>query len=533
MEVVTGKAAFPGIAIGKIAWFSRGRYQKRQRTAEDIFREKEALKRSVSEIREYLEQAQKSTYPDVAETLRQQWELLQGDYYLTAVCDVIEQQKVTAAYAVQLTRDEMVINFKELEDPVIRKRLRNIREISSMLLGSLAQSSPRIDFGNDPVILLSDTLSPSDIMEMRKEKILALVTFHGSEISHAAIMAKNMDIPALFDVEGEQEWEGRTAIVDGYTGNMYLDPGIEMIREYELRQSENKKERTELLKLRDAEDVTRSGRRLGLYANIGGLDDLNSAIYYGAAGIGLLRSEFQYLNRKSYPKENELYWEYRRVAEAMGERLAIIRTADLGADKQSEYMEIPEESNPIMGNRGIRLSLDRRMMFRAQLRAIYRAGVHGRLAVLFPMITSLEELDQIEVILSEVRDSLYRKGIPLRDIPVGVMVETPAAVMIADEIARRVDFLSVGTNDLTQYTLAMDRQNPFLKGKYDDHHPAVLRMIRMTVEAGHRHNCKVYLCGEIAADTAMTEVFADMGVDALSVVPACILPVRKVLRRLK
>ena len=531
MEVVTGKAAFPGIAIGKIAWFSRGKYQKNQRTADDILEEKELLFKAVIHILAYLEKAADTAIPEVAETLREQKELIQGELYLPAVCAVIEQQKVTAAYAIQLTRDEMVVTFKGLSDAWIKKRIRNIREISSMLLGELAQTSPRIDFGEEPVILVSDMLAPSDIIEMRKEKMLAVVTFRGSEISHASIMAKTMDIPALFDVSGEEDWEGKTAIVDGYTGNLYLDPSTEMIREYELRQSENKKEREELLKLREAEDVTLDGRHVRLYANIGSLDDMNSALYYGAAGIGLLRSEFQYLNKKDYPRENELFWEYRKVAEALGNRICVIRTADLGADKQSDYMEIPEELNPIMGNRGIRLSLDRRLMFKAQLRAIYRASVYGSLALLFPMITSMDEMDQIDQILLEVKDSLDRKGLAYREIPVGIMVETPAAVLTADELAQRVDFLSIGTNDLTQYTLAMDRQNPLLKGKYNDHHPAVLEMIRMTVEAGHRHGKLVYLCGEIAADTTLTRSFLKMGIDALSVVPACILPVRREVRR--
>ena len=531
MEVVTGKAAFPGIAIGRIAWFSRGKYQKNQRTADDILEEKEILFKAAKNILAYLDKAADSAIPEVSETLREQKELIKGEVYLPAVCGVIEQQKVTAAYAIQLTRDEMVVTFKGLSDPWIKKRIRNIREISSMLLGELAQSSPRIDFGEEPVILVSDMLAPSDIIEMKKEKMLAVVTFHGSEISHASIMAKTMEIPALFDVSGDEDWEGNAAIVDGYTGNLYLDPSTEMIREYELRQSENKKDREELLKLRDAEDVTRDGKHVRLYANIGSLDDMNSALYYGAAGIGLLRSEFQYLNKKDYPRENELYWEYRKVAEALGDRIAVIRTADLGADKQSDYMEIPGEPNPIMGNRGIRLSLDRRMMFKAQLRAIYRASVYGSLALQFPMITSLEEMDQIDQILLEVKDSLERKGLAYNDIPVGIMVETPAAVLIADELAKRVDFFSIGTNDLTQYTLAMDRQNPLLKDKYNDHHPAVLKMIRMTVEAAHRHGKLVYLCGEIAADISLTQQFLEMGIDALSVVPACILPVRREVRR--
>ena len=290
-------------------------------------------------------------------------------------------------------------------------------------------------------------------------------------------------------------------------------------------------EREELLKLREEPDVTKDGRRIEIYANIGNMDDLNSVLYYGAAGIGLLRSEFQYLGRENYPRENELFLAYKKIAETMGDRLAVIRTADLGADKQAEYLNIPDETNPIMGNRGIRLCLDRKRMFKAQLRAIFRASAYGNLALMYPMITSEEEMDEIEAIIREVVQGLEEKGIPYKNIRTGIMIETPAAVMISRELARRVDFLSLGTNDLSQYTLAMDRQNPLLRNKYNDHHPAVLRMIKMVVEAGHAENKRVCICGELAADTALTEEFLKMGVDCLSVVPACILPVRKALRQ--
>ncbi len=292
-----------------------------------------------------------------------------------------------------------------------------------------------------------------------------------------------------------------------------------------------KEEREELLKLRREPDITKDGRKIEIYANIGNMDDLNSVLYYGAAGIGLLRSEFQYLGRENYPRENELFLAYKKIAETMGEKLTVIRTADLGADKQAEYLNIPDETNPIMGNRGIRLCLDRKRMFKAQLRAIFRASAYGNLALMYPMISSEEEMDEIEEIIREVKIGLDEKGIPYKHIKTGIMIETPAAVMISRELARRVDFLSLGTNDLSQYTLAMDRQNPLLRKKYNDHHPAVLRMIQMVIEAGHAENRRVCICGELAADTALTEEFLRMGVDCLSVVPACILPVRKALRQ--
>ena len=297
-----------------------------------------------------------------------------------------------------------------------------------------------------------------------------------------------------------------------------------------LKIRELQKEKEELLKLKNQTDETADGKKIGLYANIGNMSDLNNVLFYGAAGIGLLRSEFQYLGRENYPRENELFRAYKQLAETMGDRLTVIRTSDLGADKQASYLDIPEETNPIMGNRGIRLCLDRKRMFKAQLRAIYRASAYGNLAIMYPMVSSEAEMDEIEEIIGEVKEGLKEKEIPFRDIQTSIMIETPAAVMISRELAKRVDFLSIGTNDLTQYTLAMDRQNPLLKNKYDDHHPAILRMIRMVVEAAHAEGKKAGICGEIAADTELTETFLRMGVDFLSVVPACILPVRKALR---
>ena len=343
-------------------------------------------------------------------------------------------------------------------------------------------------------------------------------------------MAKSMNLPMLVGIEADMDWEGEYAIIDGYNGTFYIDPDEELLREYDIRRQADLKEREELLELRSMPDVTRDGKKVNIYANIGNMDDLSSVLYYSAAGIGLLRSEFQYLGRENYPRENELFLAYRKIAETMGDHMAVIRTADLGADKQAEYLDIPDEANPIMGNRGIRLCLDRKRMFKAQLRAILRASAYGNLAMMYPMISSEEEMDEIEKLIEEVKAGLKEKKIPYKDIKTGIMVETPAAVMISRELAKRVDFLSLGTNDLTQYTLAMDRQNPLLRSKYNDHHPAVMKMIEMVVNAGHQEGCPVYICGELAADTHLTKKFLQMGVDGLSVVPASILPVRKAVR---
>ena len=534
MDIYKGTGAFSGIAIGKILYYHKSEYQIHQYEITDVREELNVFRQARARVMEQLTELYEKNctiQESQAELFLRQKNLLDGKTFQRAIESIIKNEKVNSAYAVMTTRDEMVSTFRTLEEPAIKERLENIREISDRLISDLGGISPRIDLGDEPVILVTESITPTELMEMDKDKLMAIVTHHGSDISHAAILAKTMNIPALIEIDTDSEWDGQQGIVDGYTGCLYINPDEEVRKEYEIRRQADMEEREELLKLREEPDVTKDGRRVEIYANIGNMDDLNSVLYYGAAGIGLLRSEFQYLGRENYPRENELFLAYKKIAETMGDRLAVIRTADLGADKQAEYLNIPDETNPIMGNRGIRLCLDRKRMFKAQLRAIFRASAYGNLALMYPMITSEEEMDEIEAIIWEVVQGLEEKGIPYKNIRTGIMIETPAAVMISRELARRVDFLSLGTNDLSQYTLAMDRQNPLLRNKYNDHHPAVLRMIKMVVEAGHAENKRVCICGELAADTALTEEFLKMGVDCLSVVPACILPVRKALRQ--
>ena len=534
MDIYKGTVAFSGIAIGKILYYHKSEYQIRQYEITDIKAEMEFFRQSRTKVIDQLKELYEkncSVQESRAEVFLKQKNLLEGKSFQRAIESIIQNEKVNAAYAVMTTRDEIISTFRNLEEPAIKERLDNIREISERLIGILGGISPRIDLGEEPVIVVIESITPTELMEMDKEKILAIVTHHGSDISHAAILAKTMNIPALVEIDTDTEWDGQLAIVDGYTGSLYIHPDEEIKKEYEIRRQADLEEREELLKFREKPDLTRDGMRVEIYANIGNMDDLNSVLYYGAAGIGLLRSEFQYLGRENYPRENELFHAYKKIAETMGDRLAVIRTADLGADKQAAYLNIPDETNPIMGNRGIRLSLDRKKMFKAQLRAIFRASEYGNLAIMFPMISSEEEMDEIEAMIEEVTNGLDERGIPYKNIRTGIMIETPAAVMISRELARRVDFLSLGTNDLSQYTLAMDRQNPLLRKKYNDHHPAVLRMIKMVIDAGHAENKRVCICGELAADTALTEEFLKMGVDCLSVVPACILPVRRALRQ--
>ena len=534
MDIYKGTGAFPGIAIGKIVYYHKSEYQIRQYEITDVKSELSIFRQARARVIEQLTELYEKNcmiQESQAELFLRQKELLEGKSFQRAIESIIQNEKVNSAYAVMTTRDEILSTFRNLEEPAIKERLANIREISDRLISELGGVSPRIDLGDEPVIVVTESITPTELMEMDKDKLMAIVTHHGSDISHAAILVKTMNIPALIEIDTDTEWDGQLAIVDGYTGCLYINPDEEVKKEYEIRRQADMEEREELLKLREEPDVTKDGRRIEIYANIGNMDDLNSVLYYGAAGIGLLRSEFQYLGRENYPRENELFLAYKKIAETLGDRIAVIRTADLGADKQAEYLNIPDETNPIMGNRGIRLCLDRKKMFKAQLRAIFRASAYGNLALMYPMISSEEEMDEIDAIIQEVKKGLDDKGIPYKNVKTGIMIETPAAVMISRELARRVDFLSLGTNDLSQYTLAMDRQNPLLRKKYNDHHPAVLRMIRMVIEAGHAENKRVCICGELAADTALTEEFLRMGVDCLSVVPACILPVRKALRQ--
>lgn len=534
MDIYKGIGAFPGIAIGKIVYYHRSEYQIRQHEIADVKGELGIFRQARARVMEQLTELYEKNctiQESQAELFLRQKELLEGKSFQRAIESIIQNEKVNSAYAVMTNRDEILSTFRNLEEPAIKERLANIREISDRLLSELGGVSPRIDLGDEPVIVVTESITPTELMEMDKDKLMAIVTHHGSDISHAAILVKTMNIPALIEIDTDTEWDGQIAIVDGYTGFLYINPDEEVKKEYEIRRQADMEEREELLKLREEPDITKDGRRIEIYANIGNMDDLNSVVYYGASGIGLLRSEFQYLGRENYPRENELFLAYKKIAETMGDRIAVIRTADLGADKQAEYLNIQDETNPIMGNRGIRLCLDRKRMFKAQLRAIFRASAYGNLALMYPMISSEEEMDEIDEVIREVKKGLDEKQIPYKKVKTGIMIETPAAVMISRELARRVDFLSLGTNDLSQYTLAMDRQNPLLRKKYNDHHPAVLRMIKMVIEAGHAENKRVCICGELAADTALTEEFLRMGVDCLSVVPACILPVRKALRQ--
>ncbi|MDO5135290.1 MAG: phosphoenolpyruvate--protein phosphotransferase [Eubacteriales bacterium] len=531
MEIFKGTSTFSGIAIGKIRYYQKKEGRISRYMAKDVKTELKSFRTARLKVLDKLRELYEGRRDEQeGELYLEQARALDGGSFVRAVESMIAGEKVSAAYAVSTTRDELTSTFRELEDPVFQKRIRDVAEVSLRLEEALGGMEPRISLGDTPVILAAESLSPVEIMEMNKDMLLAVVTRDGSELSHVSILARTMGIPSIVGISIDEDWEGEEAVVDGYTGSLYLRPSEELKLEYEIRRRSDMEEREELLKLKDERDETLDGREVHIYANISDLDDLGSAVYYGAAGIGLLRSEFQYLGKKERPKENDLFLAYKQMAEVMREKPAVVRVVDLGTDRTVNYLDFEDEPNPLMGNRGIRLLLDDRGILTDQLRAVYRASAYGNFAVLFPMISSLEEVEEILSIARGIREELTEKEIPFGPLKMGIMVETPAAVMISREIARRVDFLSLGTNDLTQYALAMDRQNPRLRKKYNDHHPAVLSMIRMVVEAGHAEGKPVGICGELAADTSMTGEFLRMGVDFLSVVPACILPLRKVLR---
>lgn len=535
MDVYHGMGTFPGIAIGKIQYY-RGYDQNIRKytitdTEKELVRFQKARKKAIEELQEWnrKEQAELGRGPRQMETYIQ---LLENSSFIRAIESMVVSEKVNVSYAIATTKDELSTTFAKLDDAYVKSRVESIRYLSERLIGILDSISKDRIQGEDPVILVSRELSPAHVVEMDQKKLLAIVTKQGSPISHTSILAKTINIPVLIGVSVDAEWDGCTGIVDGYNGTLYVEPDEDTLRVYRDKQQRDQKKQAELLKLRDAKDVTKDGIKVELLANIANLEDLDSVLSNGASGIGLLRSEFQYLGRENYPREGELYRVYRQVAQTMGDRKVVIRTVDLGADKQASYMDLPQELNPAMGNRGIRVCLDRKKMFRAQIRAIYRASIYGNLSIMYPMITSMREVEEIWKIVSEVKESLSQREIPYKDIPNGIMVETPAAAMIIPELAQKADFISLGTNDLTQYVLAMDAQNPQLEKKFDRHHPAVLRMMEMVIKATHEAGKKVLVCGELAAEKAMIPYFLKLNVDALSMAPACILPARKAVRNL-
>lgn len=536
MEKYTGKSIFKGIAIGKILFYQKGEQPvkrvKVEDTAEQIKRYEDARAKAAEQLQGLYEKALKEVGEANAAVFEVHQMMLEDDDYIDSVVNIIETQQVNAEFAVATTGDNFAKMFAEMEDDYFKARAADVKDISERMVNILSGNESGGALGDEPVIVVAEDLAPSETVQMDKEKFLAFVTRLGSANSHTAILARTMNIPALIEVDIKEEWNGKMAVVDGYTGTFYIDPDEETLKKMQEKKEEDIKARELLQELKGKEDITVDGKHIKLYANIGGVKDVTSVLANDAAGIGLFRSEFLYLEADNYPDEEAQFQAYKTVAENMAGKKVIVRTLDIGADKQVDYFNLAHEENPAMGYRAIRICLDRRDIFRTQLRALLRASAYGNIGIMYPMIISVDEVKEIKKIVESIKAELTEKGIEYGEVEQGIMIETPAAVMISDLLAEEVDFFSIGTNDLTQYTLAIDRQNSKLDNIYDSHHPAVLRMIQKTIENGHKAGCWVGICGELGADMTLTETFLKMGIDELSVSPTFVLPIRKLIREM-
>ena len=538
MVVCQGKSVLKGIAIGKIYLYEKQEYVLEQKQVADaeaeVARFEAAKETAIGQLDDLYEKALAEAGEEQAMIFDVHKMMLDDGDYLDAITGLIRSEKVNAEYAVHTTGEQFAAVFASMDDEYMKARSADVKDISGRVIRILAGIGDGSIASEESVILLADDLTPSETVSLDKSKILAFVTRNGSANSHTAILARSMNIPALVqtDVELLKEYHGIDAVVDGLDGKLYLDPEETVLAELVQKKEACGRERAELEKLIGLDNVTRDGRKINVYANIGSPEDVDKVLLNDAGGIGLFRSEFLYLGREDYPSEEEQFEIYKEVLSRMEGKKVIIRTLDIGADKQVDYFKLPKEENPAMGYRAIRICLDRIDVFKTQLRAIYRASVYGTAAIMFPMIISVKEILRIKEIVEEVKAELTAAGIEIAPVELGIMVETPAAVMISEELAKEVSFFSIGTNDLTQYTLAIDRQNQSLDTIYDSHHPAVLRMIRMTIENGHKGGAWVGICGELGADTTLTKTFVDMGIDELSVSPTYVLGLRKAIREI-
>ena len=538
MVVCQGKSVLKGIAIGKIYLYEKQEYVLEQKQVADaeaeVARFEAAKETAIGQLDDLYEKALAEAGEEQAMIFDVHKMMLDDGDYLDAITGLIRSEKVNAEYAVHTTGEQFAAVFASMDDDYMKARSADVKDISGRVIRILAGIGDGSIASEEPVILLADDLTPSETVSLDKSKILAFVTRNGSANSHTAILARSMNIPALVqtDVELLKEYHGMDAVVDGLDGKLYLDPEEAVLAELVQKKEACGRERAELEKLIGLDNVTRDGRKINVYANIGSPEDVDKVLLNDAGGIGLFRSEFLYLGREDYPSEEEQFEIYKEVLSRMEGKKVIIRTLDIGADKQVDYFKLPKEENPAMGYRAIRICLDRIDVFKTQLRAIYRASVYGTAAIMFPMIISVKEILRIKEIVEEVKAELTAAGIEIAPVELGIMVETPAAVMISEELAKEVSFFSIGTNDLTQYTLAIDRQNQSLDTIYDSHHPAILKMLKMIVDNGHKGGCWVGICGELGADTTLTETFLSMGYDELSVSPSMILKVRQEIRSL-
>lgn len=535
--VLEGKSVFGGIAIGRLSIYNKKENQvKREKITDveaEITRFTDAKETAKEQLKGFYEKAVKEVGEVNAAIFEVHQMMLDDLDYVESITNMIRTQEVNAEFAVASTGDNFSKMFAAMDDDYMKERAADVKDISNRVISILQNAENGSVTGEEPVILLADDLAPSETVQLDKSKVLSFVTRHGSTNSHTAILARTTNIPALIGIDFSEDVNGKMGIVDGYTGKLYIEPDEEAMKKYEAKKAEDENKKRLLLELKGKENVTLDGKKINLYANIGGVADVANALSNDAGGIGLFRSEFLYLESEDYPTEEAQFAAYKTVAENMAGKKVIIRTLDIGADKQVDYFHMEKEENPAMGYRAIRICLDRPEIFKTQLRAIYRASYYGTISIMFPMIISVKEVKRIKEIVAEVKAELTAEGIPFKDCELGIMIETPAAVMISDLLAEEVDFFSIGTNDLTQYTLAIDRQNPKLDSFYDSHHEAILRMLQMVVDNGHKHGCWVGICGELGADTTLTSTFLKMGFDELSVSPAMILRVREEIRNTK
>lgn len=534
MKVLEGKAVFPGIAIGKIqVWKEEWDQVKRIHVPDrnqELRRLEEAKEKAVVELKELHRKAETEAGSSEAEIFEVHQMMLDEGEYIEAIRSRIRTESVNAEYAATAAGEHFADMFRKMDNEYMKERAADILDITRRLVRVLSGEKQNRNIIQEPVILAAQNLSPSDTILLDKSKILAFVLKKGSVNSHTAILARAMNIPALIQVPFSDDMEGSMAIVDGDKGKLLLDPDQDYLEKYTKEQNAEQEKQKLLNQLKGKETVTKGGRRIKLFANIGSREDVEAVLDNDGEGIGLFRSEFLYLGKEQLPSEEEQFQIYKDVARRMGDKKVIIRTLDLGADKQAPCFPMDKEENPAMGCRGIRLCLEHPQVFKTQLKAILRAGMYGNLSIMYPMITSIGELGKIREILQTAKQELQEEGKPYKDLEQGIMVETPAAAMISDLLAKNVDFFSIGTNDLTQYTLAMDRQNEKLESFYEPGHEAVLRLIRMVIENAHKAGIWAGICGELGADTRFTEEFVKMGIDELSVSPSRILPLRRLIR---
>ena len=538
MITISGKSVFGGVSIGKILFYQRNDKVIKRERVDDVDAELKRFQDAKDQAVEQLKGLYEKALEDVGEANAMIFEIhqmmLEDLDYLESIENIIRTQEVNAEYAVATTADNFAAMFSAMDDAYMQGRAADVKDVSERVLNILSGADTGLQEMNEPCIIAADDLAPSETVQLDKSKVLGFATMYGSSNSHTAILARTMNIPAVIGL-GEDlktEYNGKDAIIDGFTGTLYIEPDEETMKAMQEKRAKDLEQRALLEQLKGKENVTKSGQKINVYANIGNVPDLGAVLKNDAGGIGLFRSEFLYLENSDFPTEEQQFAVYKKVAESMAGKKVIIRTLDIGADKQVDYFGLDKEENPALGYRAIRICLTRPEIFKTQLRALYRAAVFGNISIMFPMIISVKEVQKIKEIIAEVKEELKSEGIPYKeDVELGIMIETPASVMVSRELAKEVDFFSVGTNDLTQYTLAIDRQNSKLDEFYDPHHPAVLRMIRMAAESAHAEGAWIGICGELGADLELTEEFLKMGLDELSVSPSMVLPLRNRIRQ--